>query len=187
MRVFPIYADISNITPVLPIASAAGFWASLSFIFAVTIILKVSPSAVAAIVPRSLLSIATCPLSVLITKSASVFFAMESIVFLGISISVCFSPSVLLPSFGLTVISTLSDLFETASSTSLSAILSDTFAVTLEMSSPCSFLTVSVLESLTVVPVVFSDVSLSVVVLTSSELSPPDEYGQRVISPVKIL
>ena len=56
MRVFPIYAATSNITPVLPIASAAGFWASLSCIFAVTTILKVSPSAAAAIIPSALLS-----------------------------------------------------------------------------------------------------------------------------------
>ena len=72
----------------------------------------------------------------------------------------------------------MSDLFETACSTSLSATLSDTFAVILEMSSPCSFLTVSVLVSLTVVEVVVSEVALSAVVFTSSSgaVLPPDTY-----------
>ena len=103
---------------------------------------------------------------------------MDSNAFLGISTSVC---STLFPSFDLTVISTVSDLFETAASTSLSATFSDTVAVTFEMSCPCSFLTVSVLVSLTVVLVVVSDVALSVVVFISSSAAggitapPPDE------------
>ena len=90
---------------------------------------------------------------------------MDSTAFLEISTSVC---AALFPSFDLTVISTVSDLFETACSTRLSATFSDIVAVTFEMSSPCSFLTVSVLVSLTVVLVFISDVVLSVVVFTSS-------------------